>query len=303
MNDGSASFKAYAALLGMTVAFGFSFVATKVALRGFEPLLIALVRFACAGAILWGLWRLRAVRETLTWPEVKRLALLGFVSLTVYFSFENLGLAHTSASDAAILIAAIPIFVSVLNAFTLRERVGRLEWAGVSLSFIGVLALIRFGAAGTGGATLLGNLLVLAASLSGAVYNVMARRLLLSRSALFVTAFQNLFGALFMVPLAIVEALIVGVRRPTLAASEGVAYLVLFCSVLAYLLLNYGLRFVEASKAAVFVNLVPVVAVAGAYGFLGERPTVGQLLAGGVVVAGVWLANRGAQAVRSPTAG
>jgi len=286
----------------MTFAFGLSFVSTKFALRGFEPLLIALIRFALAGAILWTIWWLRAERERATRAELARLAALGFVSLTVYFTFENIGIAHTSASEAAILIAAIPIFVNILNVFTLKEHNSALEWTGIALSFAGVVLLIQFGN-GSGGGTLFGNLLVLAASLSAAVYNVMARRLLVSRSALFVTAFQNLFGALFMLPLAVVELLVVGVRRPTVPAVIGLAYLTLFCSVLAYLLLNYAFRFIEASKASVFTNLVPVIAVAAAYVMLGERFTAGQLAAAVVVVVGVWLTNRGGRASRSPSAG
>ena len=293
MDDRRPPLAAYAALLGTTTAFGFSFVATKFALRGFEPLLIALLRFSLAGAILFLLWRLRGARERLSRRELARLAALGFVSLTVYFTFENLGIARTSASDAAILIGAIPIFVSVLNVFTLHERNSGAQWTGILLSFAGVVALIELGARGAGGSTLLGNLLVLGASLAAAVYNVAARRLLVTRSALFVTTFQNLFGALFMLPLAVVEALLVGVRSPTVQAAGAVAYLVLTCSVCGYLLLNYGLRFIEASKASVFINLTPVVAVAAAYVLLGERFTAGQLVAAVVVVAGVWLANRG----------
>ena len=293
MDDRRPPLAAYAALLGTTTAFGFSFVATKFALRGFEPLLIALLRFSLAGAILFLLWRLRGGRERLSRRELARLAALGFVSLTVYFTFENLGIARTSASDAAILIGAIPIFVSVLNVFTLHERNSGAQWTGILLSFAGVVALIELGARGAGGSTLLGNLLVLGASLAAAVYNVAARRLLVTRSALFVTTFQNLFGALFMLPLAVAEALLVGVRSPTAQATGAVAYLVLACSVCGYLLLNYGLRFIEASKASVFINLTPVVAVAAAYVLLGERFTAGQLVAAVVVVAGVWLANRG----------
>lgn len=295
-------FKAYAALIAMTFAFGLSFVSTKFALRGFEPLLIALVRFTLAGVILWTIWRRRAGRERASRAELARLAALGFVSLTVYFTFENVGIAHTSASEAAILIAAIPIFVNIVNVFTLKEHNSPLEWAGIVLSFTGVVLLIRFGN-GSGGGTLLGNLLVLAASFSAAIYNVMARRLLVSRSALFVTAFQNLFGALFMLPLAAVEMIVVGVRRPTVSAALGLAYLTLFCSVLAYLLLNYAFRFVEASKASVFTNLVPVVAVGSAFVMLGERFTAGQAAAAVVVIAGVWLTNRGGRASRNPSAG
>ena len=272
---------AYVAAVGMTVAFALSFVATKTALKGFEPLLIALLRFALAGAILWVVWRLRPVREPLTRAELGRLALIGFVSLTVYFSFENLGLARTSASEAAILIATIPIFVALIGAFVPAERPSGRQWAGILLSFAGIVALV-LAAGGAGGGSLTGNLLVLAASVSGAAYAILARRLLVSRSALFVTAYQNLFGALFMAPLALVEALVMGVRRPTAQAAGGVLFLTLVCSILAYLLLNYAFRFLPASRVSVFINLTPVVAVASAYVLLGERLTVAQ----GVAAAG-----------------
>ena len=148
-------------------------------------------------------------------------------------------------------------------------------------------------AGGAGGGSLTGNLLVLAASVSGAVYGILARRLLVSRSALFVTAYQNLFGALFMAPLALVEALVVGVRRPTAQAAGGVLFLTLVCSILAYLLLNYAFRFLPASRVSVFINLTPVVAVASAYVLLGERLTLAQGAAAVVVVAGVWVTNSG----------
>jgi len=298
---------AYAAAVGMTVAFGLSFVATKYALRGFEPLLLALLRFSLAGGILWVVWRLRRGPERVSRGELGRLAALGFISLTVYFSFENLGIARTSASEAAILIATIPLFVVILNTFTLRERNTARQWAGIALSFAGIAALVLLGGGGTGGGGtgggLTGNLLVLAASLSAAVYSILARRLLVSRPALFVTTFQNLFGALFMLPLALAEAALVGVRQPTPGAAGGVLFLTVVCSITAFLLLNYAFRFIPASKVAVFINLTPIVAVASAYVLLGERFTPGQAAAAVVVVAGVWLTNSGGGAARSPSAG
>ena len=293
---------AYAAAVGMTVAFGLSFVATKYALRGFEPLLLALLRFSLAGGILWVVWRLRSRGERVSRRELARLALLGFVSLTVYFSFENLGIARTSASEAAILIGAIPLFVVILNTFTLRERSTARQWVGIALSFAGIAALVLLGG-GAGGGSLTGNLLVLVASLSAGVYSILARRLLVSRPALFVTTFQNLFGALFMLPLALAEAALVGVRHPTPRATGGLLFLTVVCSFTAYLLLNYAFRFIPASKVAVFINLTPIVAVASAYVLLGERFTPGQAFAAVVVVAGVWLTNSGGGAARSPSAG
>jgi len=303
---------AYLAAVGMTVAFGLSFVATKYALRGFEPQLIAFIRFALAGGLLWVVWRLRPGRERASRAELKRLALLGLVTPALYFTLEIQGIARTSASEAAIIIAAIPIFVSALSALVLGERTARLQWAGIALSFAGVVGLMQFGA-GAGGGRLAGDLLVLGAAFAAAVYSLMARRLLLTRSALFVTTFQNLFGALFLLPLALLEMAVAGVRTPTSTAVGAVLYLTLLCSMAAYLLLNYAFRFLEASRVAVFINLTPVVAVLGAYLLLGERLTAAQVAAAVVVIAGVWVTNSGrpapakpdapAEALRSPSAG
>jgi len=303
---------AYFAAVGMTVAFGLSFVATKYALRGFEPQLVAFLRFALAGGLLWVVWRLRAGRERASREELKRLALLGLVTPTLYFTLETQGIARTSASEASIIIAAIPIFVAALSALVLGERTSRLQWAGVALSFLGVVGLMHFGG-GAGGGRLAGDLLVLAAAFAAAVYSLMARRLLMTRSALFVTTFQNLFGALFLLPLALVEMALNGVRAPTATAVGAVLYLTLLCSIAAYLLLNYAFRFLEASRVAVFINLTPVVAVVGAYLVLGERLTAAQVAAAVVVILGVWVTNSGrpapakpgapAGALRSPSAG
>ena len=293
---------AYVALGGTTLAFGLSFVATKVALDGFNPLLLAALRFALAGIILVVVWRLLDTGERVTRSELARVALLGFVSLTVYFTFENLGLARTSASEASVIMGAVPVFILVLNSFTLGERTGVRQWAGVALSFAGVVALVRFSGSAAAGA-LVGDLLLLGACVAAAAYALMARKMLVTRSPLFVTAFQNLFGALFMLPLAFVEALLAGLRRPTWPSLGALAYLTLVCSVLAYLLINYALRHLEASRAGVFLNLIPVVGVAGAYVVLGERFSAAQALAAAVVVAGVWLTNtRGRGPVPPPAA-
>lgn len=98
----------------------------------------------------------------------------------------------------------------------------------------------------------------------------------------------------------VLEAFVAGTRTPTWPAVGGIAYLALASSVLGYLLFNYALRFVQASRVSVFINLMPVIAVAGAYLLLGERFTPGQMAAAAVVVLGVWLANQGCRASTCP---
>ena len=297
---------AYAAAVGMTVAFGLSFVATKYALRGFEPLLLALLRFTLAGGILWVVWRLRRGRERVSRGELGRLAALGFVSLTVYFSFENLGIARTSASEAAILIATIPLFVVILNTFTLRERNTARQWAGIALSFAGIAALVLLG----GAARRCGRRQPHRQP-AGARRLAVGRRVQHPRPAsageppraLRDDLSEPLRGAVHAPAGARggARSWACGSRRR--GAVGGLLFLTLVCSVTAYLLLNYAFRFIPASKVTVFINLTPIVAVAGAYVLLGERFTPGQAVAAVVVVAGVWLTNSGGGAARSPSAG
>lgn len=290
-----------AALITASFAFGLGFVAVKMALRGFEPLLTAFIRFVLGGAVLYLIWRLHSRRQQrqVTRTELGRLALLGFVSITVYIIPANLGMDRTSAGEAAILSGAIPVFVVIINAFTLREYSSVWQWVGVFVSFAGIIGLVGLGAR-VGHGTMLGDLLVLCASVALAVYVLLARRLLIERSALYVTTYQHLFGALFLAPAVVLEAFVAGTRTPTWPAVGGIAYLALASSVLGYLLFNYALRFVQASRVSVFINLMPVIAVAGAYLLLGERFTPGQMAAAAVVVLGVWLANKGCRASTCP---
>ena len=237
---------AYAAAVGMTFAFGLSFVATKTALKGFEPLLLALLRFTLAGGILWVVWRLRPVREQLTRRELGRLALVGFVSLTVYFSFENTGIARTSASEAAILIATIPIFVALLGASSRRRARDAAASGPASCSRSPASSCWCSPPAAPGAARSPGTCWCSpprspppsTASWRGACSSAAPRcssppgRTCSARSSWRRWRSSRRWS--------------LGVRRPTAEAAGGVLFLTLVCSIVAYLLLNYAFRFLPA---------------------------------------------------------
>ena len=224
---------AYAAAVGMTFAFGLSFVATKYALRGFEPLLVALLRFALAGAILWVLLAPAPGARTPSRGATSAAWRCWASSRSPSTSASRTSASPTRAPrEAAILIATIPIFVAMLNVFTLRERDGGAP-VGRHRAFVRRHRGARAASAGRarGGSAAAATCSSSpprsrppsTASWRGACS--------LTRSALFVTTFQNLFGALFMLPLALVEAALVGVRRPTADAVGGVLFLTVVCSV------------------------------------------------------------------------
>jgi drug/metabolite transporter (DMT)-like permease len=106
------------------------------------------------------------------------------------------------------------------------------------------------------------------------------------------SAYSVLIGAVLLVPLAVAEP----VRRPITDISPlvwlALAYLVLISCCLSYLWWNEGVRTIGAGRAASFTFLVPVAAMISAIPILGEWPDLVQLVGGGLIVSGLFIANR-----------
>ena len=139
----------------------------------------------------------------------------------------------------------------------------------------------------------MGNLLGLGAAVCAGLYMAMARDLLSKYSPLTITTFQAFFAATVFLPLAGMEGFTHHWNSLQPLTILAVLYLALFCSVLAFFLWNYGISRLEASKAAVFTNLVPVFTVIGANLFLGEKIHLEQVIGGALVIGGVSLAGAG----------
>ena len=224
---------------------------------------VALLRFALAGGLLWVVWRLRPGASGSRGASSRRLALLGFVSLTVYFTFENLGIARTSASPprSSSRRSRSSWRAERVHAARAATRRGsgpasRCRSPASSPSSLG---------SGVAGGGVTGDLLVLAASFSAGLYSILARRLLVEPlGAVRHHVPEPVRGAVHGAPGA-GRGGDRGGERPTPQAIGAVLYLAVACSMLAYLMLNYAFRFIEASRVSVFINLTPVVGVAGAY--------------------------------------
>jgi drug/metabolite transporter (DMT)-like permease len=281
------------ALLITVTIWGTTFVATKVALRDIPPFLLTLLRFLLACVVLapvaWNEHRRRGGR--LAWGA---LALAGLFGGGLYFSLQNLGLVYTTAAKASLILASIPALTALCAVLWLRERMRAMRLAGVAASVVGVAVLVLADrAAAWGGGSLLGDLLLVATALSWALYSTLVKGLERRSTPAVLSGATVAFGALFLLPFAAYEA---AQRLPSLPPLGGwlaIAYLGLVASTVPILLWNYALRQMDASEAAVYVNLVPVVGVASAVLWLHEAVAPAQLLGGALVLAGVWAAGRG----------
>jgi len=276
--------KALAALLTMAFLFGASFPATKVALESFTPAQLIFLRFLLSSVCFVAVWRWLPPQR-LTRGDVARIFAMALLEPGFYFYAEAEGVKRTLASTAAILISTIPLFVLVLEALWLKVRVRAAEVALILLSLGGIYLLVAGGAGSIFGGTATGNGLILLAAVAASFYTVLARRLLARIHPLTMTFYQSLFAAALYLPFATWDTLRHAGPPVTEQGVLSLVYLGLFCSFLAYSLLNFCLGRMKASFVAAFTNVIPVVATAVAFFALNERLVPAQLLGGAVVLA------------------
>ncbi len=283
---------AYAAVLGAVFLWGISFVATKVALQTVPPYTMLFARFAVAGLLL-AVFFLAKRPEKLKTGDLWLFMLLGLMEPALYFIFETHGLLHTSASVASLIIAGIPVFVTLLAALFLKEPLRPAAFLGIALTLVGVGLLVHQDLIlSSSSASLKGNLFILGAALCASVYTVVSRRLGADYHPLTVTTLQAVFAALFFLPFAWREwdgIWISGVSEMSVVA---VVYLALMATLVAFLFYNHALSVLPASNVAVFINVIPMVTVLAAWGILRESLSLGQLWGGALILLGVRITSR-----------
>lgn len=277
-------------LLFAMLLWGSSFVAFKIALAGLHPYWMLWLRMALAAlcfALL--LARLRIVPPR---PgDLKYWLLMVLLEPCLYFLFEAVALANTSAAAAGMITALLPALVALLAGIVLKERVTPQTGAGFALAIAGAAWLSVAAEVDTQApAPLFGNLFELLAMLCAAGYTVLMKRLSRHYDPLFLTALQAWAGALFFAPLLLLPSTPWPSHWPA-DALLAVAYLGTVITLGAYGLYNYGISRVPAVQAAGFTNLIPVFTVMFGFAILGERFTPAQFAASALVFAGVGLSQ------------
>ena len=291
--DSKQNLSAYAALSGAVVFWGLSFVATKVALETIPTFTLVFFRFGLAGCLFLGVSAARGGLPRLTRRAHIKLFVMALFEPGLYFVFETVGLQYTTAPKASLIIATVPVAVLIFARVLIGERIRMSSIFGILASLVGIGVLIagdpKFHWALGGHLT--GDLLIIGAVITAALYMVGARDLGREYSAWTITCFQILYGALFYAPMFFVESSGLHWGDVTLSSILAAVYLTVFATVAAFLCYNFGLTRIPASRAAVFINGIPVVTTLAAWAVLGERLTALQALGGALVLFGVWLTN------------
>ena len=285
MNDAMSSAATTALIVLATVFWGLNFPLGHRVVAEIGPLEAATLRFALAALVLTAL--AGASRQSI--PLIRHgviLGLLAFVGVAGFNLLFFVAMQKTSAVNGALIMGTNPLVVAVLAAWTLGERPSVRHMIALPIAFAGVAVVVL----GNGATIALsdGDLLMIGANLAWALYNVLARRHMPSGSQVGNTAAIMIYSA---VGTGIVAAMTgIPMDVPHLDVGIDLAVMSLGGTVMAYLCYNHGIAKLGSAKAALFMNLVPVWAMA-ASSLMGVDPTATQVAGGVLVIASVLYAG------------
>jgi drug/metabolite transporter (DMT)-like permease len=287
--------RAHVALLFMVVIWAVNFSVSKLALEQLSPLTFNALRFPLAAALLLVALYSRGRIPLPTRAELPRVLALGLLGNLLYQMFFIFGLDRTRAGNASLLLAGTPIITALMSAALGHERVRPRVWLGVVATFGGIV-LVVLGGRGqieAGHETLVGDLLMFAASVAWAFYTVGSRPLVEKYGALPITAWTLWIGTAGLVAAGIRDTMRTDWQQVSALTWLAVLYAGLLSIGVAYIIWYYGVAKLGNTRTSAYSNVVPVIALAVAWLWLGEVPTTAQLAGTAVILTGVSVAQSG----------
>ncbi len=267
-----------------------SFIALKSAMQDLGEYTVIFIRMVTAS--LCFLYFIKDfLKYDFTKSDIKYIFLLALFEPCFYFIFEAKALLYTSASQAGMITSLMPIITAMAAGFFLKEIITRKLIFGSLIAMFGAVWLsVQATTSFSAPNPMLGNFLEFCAMICAAGYTIVARYLSNKYSALFITAIQVFIGAVFFFPFFIYEISTSNMQF-TIEALSWSVYLGIVVTLGGYGLYNFALTKIEASKAAVFIYLIPIFTVLLAYLFLGEKLSSKELIASGLILIGVFISQ------------
>lgn len=277
-------------VLGALILWSSSFVAIKFAYTTYPPITLAVVRFIVATLILGALTLLPQNRVKLEKKDIFTVAVCGLTGIMLYAVLQNIAMQWTSASSATLIIASYPIITLLMESAIYKIKLSFMKIVAVLIAIGGVLILSYVKADSRVEGELLGILLLVLAGVVWAIYNFMTKKVVNRYPPITLLFYSTLFGTIFMLPLALIER--AQWQQPTLISFSMMLFLGVFCSVIAFLLYNRGLKTMAPSTITSMLNLVPIFGVFFSWLLLGEQVTLRKFIGGAIVIFGVMLSVR-----------
>ena len=280
-----------ASLVSTAVLLGTNPAVVKYAVGFVPPLPFAALRFVLAGLVLWVILRLFDPKARLRREDFPAMAGLGLVGVALNNAAFTFGVSMTSASNTALVVATAPLWGMLLGFVLGWERPRLWGLIGVGLALLGVGVIVYRGL-GTGGTSLMGDLLVMGAAACWGSYSVLSLPLLRRYSPLAVAGYSMLFGGLALLPFASFGILSTDWGTVSIGGWGAVAYSALLVAAFGFTSWQRGVSRIGANRMLVYQYLVTLVGVISGVVLFSEGFGIDKAVGAAILLAGVYLARR-----------
>ena len=277
--------------LGAAAIWGGMYVVSKVVLEVFPPFTLLTIRLALGALVLGAILFLRS-KTGFTREKYLASFMVGFVGYGISLGFQFVGTKLSTASNGALVTSATPAFVLLFAPLLLGEKPSLRQVVALMASTLGVLAVIDPRTADFSSALFLGNLSLLGAALTWALYSVLVRKISASADLLTSSTVMLLAGLPSSILLAVFELRTQAVGAITPGIIGGLLFLGIISTALAMFLWNYAFTQLPAASASLTFFAQPVVGILLGWFFLGESMTPLFLLGGVLIGIGILISAR-----------
>lgn len=269
---------AHLAAIVAVIGWGSSFLSTKILMDdgGITPVEVYTYRFVTAYILLLAITFKKLLADS--WRDELTFLVCGVCAGSLYFITENIALQNTTAGNVSLLSSVSPIFTALLMAIFFHAKIKNGVILGSVIAFIGVACIIFADGSGLE-INPTGDLLALCASLSWATYTIAVKRVLPLYSTLFITRKLFFYGVITSLPLLFARVPVEEMKMHLATLFNfaeplyftNFVFLVVLCSVGAYLIWNEVMRVLGPVAANNYLYGQPLVTMIAAWFILGEH--------------------------------
>lgn len=283
--------KIYVAVVLSMIFWSFSFIWFKVANKTFHPITIVFIRLLFSTILMTTFLVVTKNYMKIKKSDLKLFLMLALFEPFFYFLGESFGLTYVSATVCSVLIATIPVFATIGAWLIFKEKLKAINYAGIILSFMGVLVFI-LNTDGSLSFNIKGLGLLTLAVLSAVGYNLTLSHLIETYTPVYIVNVQNLIGATLFLPLFLIFDFKHFISTPfTFNMFKPIIELSIFASCGAFILFAYSVKNMGITKANVFSNCIPVFTAFFSFILMGDKLTVQNIAGMAIVIAGLFMSQ------------
>ena len=279
----------FLAIAGVSFLFSFTNIAAKEAVMNFSPWAVAFFRFMIGSVTLYLLMKLMRKRINLQPVDKWRFVTLAFLAVPLNQITFLTGIQYTPASHPALLYATTPAWVLLLAVWLRVEKLRWWKWAGIILAMLGVAILFIGEFVSFRQETIRGDLFLIIALFSWALYTTLGKPIVERYGALETTFVVITFGFFLYIPFGLWPVITADYSQITLKVIFAIIYIGIFASGIAYFLWYWLLERIRPSQVAIITCLGPPLTAFFEWTIFGTIPTINLLLSSIVVLAGIAL--------------